>query len=171
MKNNNTLKFNINSFKYFNLINTKKNFNKLKKIKSEISFFYKDFNYLKKRYIQDPHQQYYFFSNNFDSDITVIVFSLTKINLGKTLLIQDYFGSKNNFNKSIIEFVKYFSQKKISISFWKNWFSKSKPKYLKNFNKQKLCQNIVLIPLKNQKFSLDKTLIMPGDNDVFLKLK
>lgn len=167
IKNSN---FNLNilrSFKSFD----KKNISEIKKLKSEVSFFYKDYNYIQKRYIQDPHQTYYYFLKYFGKKLSLIIFSLNKINQDKTLIIQDYFGTKSIFKNSLIEFCKYFSKKNISITLWKNWNTKNKPSYLKNFRKQKLYQNVVILHLRKKNFMLDKYIFMPGDNDIFLKLE
>lgn len=170
-KKNNISKFKKKTLNLFKFFQSKNNLNKLKKLESEISFFYKDYSYILQRYVKDPHQKYYFFYNSYGKKLTLIIFSLNKINFKNSLIVQDYFGPSLLLNKSMSNFIKYFTKKNIIISFWKFWLTKKKPSYLKHFNRQSLYQNVILLPIKKYKFDFDKYLIMPGDNDIFLKLK
>ena len=78
----------------------------------QVSFFYKDRNYLVKRYINDPHQKYYFFSINLSNVISTIVFSVNNVCSIKTIVIQDFFGEKKNLDKTFKIFVQSLIKKR-----------------------------------------------------------
>ena len=156
----------LNKFKNFS---SNQNYYEVKKLKSEISFFFKDYNYICERYINDPLKKYYYFYKTFGKKLTLIVFSINTFDSRDVVVIQDYFGSKNLLNKSIKLFEEYFRKLKLPIIFWRVWF-KRKPNYLKYYKKSKTFQNIIIIPFKKNKIYLDKLLFTIGDNDTFMKL-
>ena len=159
--------FEIKNFKKIDQIKKIYNF---KKIVSKVSLFYKDKNYLIKRYIKDPHQVYYFYPLDFNNNFSIIIFTISLINSKEYVTIQDYFGDSKNFNTSFEIFIKSFIKKKIPLSFWKFWSDKNKPKYLKVFKKHSEDYNLIIIPLRKFNINLNNKKIFMGDTDIFMKL-
>ena len=159
-------KFSTSNFNNINEITKCDYFNDLE---SKVSFFYKDKNYLVKRYINDPHQKYYFFSINLSNAISTIVFSVNNICSIKTIIIQDFFGEKKNLDKTFKIFIQSLIKKKIPVALWKFW-NNNKPSYLKNFKILKEYQNIIIIPLHKNHLKLGKKILTMGDTDTYMKL-
>lgn len=160
-------KFNTNTF---NKINKITNLNCFKYLESKVSFFYKDSNYFFKRYLNDPHQKYFFFSTNLNGDKDIIVFSVNHICSIKTIVIQDYFGEQKNLNKTFETFIKSLIKKKIPVAFWKFWINGNKPSYLSNFKILNKFQNLIIIPLRKNKIKFNKKIFTMGDTDTYMKL-
>ena len=168
----NNHKFNKNKFSTndFDKINKIVKFDYFNNLESKVSFFYKDKKYLIKRYIDDPHQKYFFFSINLRNTESIIVFSVNNICLVKTIVIQDFFGEEKNLNKAFEIFIKSLIKKNIPVALWKFW-SNNKPSYLKNFKILKNFQNIIIIPLhKKNNIKLGKKILTMGDTDTYMKL-
>ena len=163
----NKSKFNTNNFNKINKIIKFKYFDNLE---SKVSFFYKDKNYLIKRYINDPHQKYFFFSINLKNTTNIIVFSVNNVCSSRTIIIQDFFGDTKNLNKTFEIFIKNLIKKKIPVALWKFWNNKNKPSYLKNFKILKNYQNIIIIPLHKKNIKLGKKILTMGDTDTYMKL-
>ena len=159
-------KFSTNNFDNINKITKYDYFNDLH---SKVSFFYKDKDYLVKRYINDPHQKYYFFSINLTNTISVIVFSVNIVCSIRTIIVQDFFGEKKNLHKSFEIFIRSLIKKKIPVALWKFW-NNNKPSYLKNFRVIKNHQNMIIIPLHKNSVKLGKKIITMGDTDTYMKL-
>lgn len=170
MYKNNYKNINTDFLKEFKNFFSYQNHLEFKKLKSETSFFFKDFNYINERYINDPIKKYYYFFKTFNKKLTLIIFSINKIHSQDSIVIHDYFGSKNLLKKSTIFFEEYFRKLNLPIVFWKLWITKKKPNYLKHFKKSKNFQNIIIIPFKKNKIKIDKLLFTIGDNDTFMKL-
>ncbi len=140
----------LNNFKH--LINQKK------------SFFYKDFNYFKKRYLLYRKRDYYINKFKFKNFESFFILKFHKESSQKYFVILDHFGSEKIINKHFSSLIK--SQKKIIFLSQKK-ITSSNTKLLNNIY---LKVGFIKTYTKIKKKNFLKKQIFLGDTDIFITI-